>query len=1286
MSAVWMQRDENAKELLPTEQIRMLELWTDGPSQPGLSKTSPPDRSCILRFFRRAVARQSRKFQPQAATFLERAEGTTGQASADETATQPGYSPTSVHNSSHDSGDKLHLSFASIQPKHRPSFYSTSQTVLTERTNRASSKSKVDSTEVADLPQLVGSFCGKRAINLIDCGASGNFVNLEFVRRHGIPMATRHRRRTITLADGSQQSSRLFVKDAQLQLGAHRERMDFTVMNLKNHDFDVVLGMPWLTRANPRIDWAQRVMTIASTTKSQPILLQLMKHKELKHAIRNHLLDVVMVLRYQNGAGSVITDGAGEAEKIATETQRVLSEYPDVFPPDLPKRVPPDREVDHRIELVPGSTPPCRPTYRMSPAELDELKRQLDDLISKGLIRPSKSAYGAPVLLTKKKDGCWRFCVDYRALNAITIKNKYPLPRIDELFDRLQGAKYFSKIDLRSGYWQIKVWPDDVPKTAFRTRYGSFEWLVLPMGLTNAPATFMHLMNQIFRAFLDEFVIVFLDDVLIYSRTLADHRRHVRQVLDVLRQHQLYGKESKCEFFRDHVEFLGHRVDREGMHMMEDKVRAIRDWPTPTSVEDIRSFLGMVGYYRKFIKGFSHIAAPLTELLKKGVRFSWTAKLERSFRELIQATTTAPTLILPDPTKPYVITADACGFGIGACLMQDHGKGLQPIAYLSKKLSEAELRYENHERELLALYRTLKEWRHYLYGSQFTLKTDHRNLIWLLTQKHLSARQMHWLQYFQDFGGVIPIEHVAGRLNGVADGLSRRPDHRSEAVSVLQLTRCITESLLTQIKEATLQDPATKDILQHPQSHPRFAVREGIIYWKDHRVYVPSSRSLRAKILYECHDAPLSGHLGTAKTIHAVTRNFFWPDMQRSIVQYVRSCESCQRNKPSQARPAGLLQPLPVPDAPWTDLSMDLITSLPKSKAGNDAIVVFVCRFTKQIHAIATHTTSTASDLARILLREVVRHHGLPKSIVSDRDPRFIAHFWKDLWALLQTKLNMSTSYHPQTDGQTERANRTLEDMLRAYVSAQQDDWDELLPLVEMAYNDSVQASTGFSPYYLNTGRNLSTSLTQAMEHVDELLTPATAELVRRWDEALIKARENIRKAQQRQQRYADEHRRELRLEPGAKVLLSTENLRAHMVGAPKFLPRFIGPYTIKRVVSPTAYELLLPPTMHIHPVFHIHLLKPYLDGEATMPERVPIHPRPTPEVQQEGEEPEWEVESVLNERLRGRQLQYLVKWKGYPLEEASWEPASHLANSQKAVRDFEARLQQRGPRRSTRN
>jgi hypothetical protein len=1132
---------------------------------------------------------------------------------------------------------------------------------------------------------LAGSFCTRSATFLIDCGASGNFVSLEFLKRHRIPFGVAHRSRTVKLADGSSRSSRLRVFDAILNIGPYSERSHFTVMPLHGHDFDVILGMPWLQSVNPSIDWQAHTITIPADAHRPATTLQLIKHKQLKREIRRGNLDAIYVLRRalepddDPAEEPANSPGSLDQEKAKTETRRIVDEYRDVFAEELKK--PPERSVDHRINLIPGSTPPCRPTYRMSPLENDEVKRQLETLLASGVIRTSGSAFGAPVLLTKKKDGTWRFCIDFRALNAITIKDKYPLPRIDELFDRLQGAKYFSKLDLRSGYWQIRVHADDVHKTAFRTRYGSYEWLVLPMGLTNAPATFMHLMNDVFRPYLDQFVVVFLDDILIYSRTLAEHRRHVRLVLDTLRQHQLYAKESKCEFFQDHVEFLGHRIDREGVHMMDEKVKAIRQWPPPKSVDEVRSFLGLAGYYRKFIRNFSLLAAPMTDLLKKEVPFQWGDHQQQAFDGLVRAVTTAPTLVLPDPKRPYVITADACGYGIGASLMQDQGRGLQPIAFLSKKLSNAELKYENHERELLALFRTLKEWRHYLYGSDFVLKTDHRNLVWLLTQKHLSARQMHWLQYFQDFGGVIPIEHVAGKLNGVADGLSRRPDHKPAntdteplQLNVSHAVECHTDALHADLRAALGEDPATLDILRHPQHFPKFSVRAGLIFWKGNRLYVPADDRLRARILHECHDTPSSGHLGTAKTIHTVTQHYFWPGMQPDITDYVRSCESCQRSKPSHQLPAGLLQSLPIPDAPWRDVSLDLITSLPRTKAGHDAIVVFVCRLTKQLHCIATVTSVSAAQLAEIFLREVIRHHGVPSSLLSDRDPRFTAHLWRNIWQLFQTKLLMSTSAHPQTDGQTERANRTIEDMLRAFVDAKQDDWDEYLPLVEMAYNGSVQASTGFAPYYLNTGHELPTFLTRAMEKLAESPSEAAQDMVRRWHQALTTAKQHIEAAQKRQAHYANEHRRELRFQVGTRVLLSTENLRpAHIVGAPKFMPKFIGPYAIKRVLSPTAYELELPPSFKVHPVFHIHLLKPYRDGRERFPDRL-FSPPPDPELIEGDDRDHWEVESILARRGVGRRVQYLVKWKGYSVDENTWEPLDNLQNADDAIQEFEQR------------
>ncbi len=1136
---------------------------------------------------------------------------------------------------------------------------------------------------------LDGLFSNRSARILVDSGASKKFVSLDFCRRHHLPIGPTRRASTVRLADGSERSSRLRVFDAELSLGPYRERGDFIVMPLTGHDFDVILGMPWLEAVNPAIDWRARTLTIPARGSASPTTtLQFIKQKQLKREIRCDTLDSIWVLRTtfepDDDDDSAPAEPASlDEEQSRAETAGILADYSDVFGEELQK--PPDRSFDHLIELVPGSTPPCRPTYRMSPTENDEVNRQLDALLASGVIRPSSSAFGAPVLLTKKKDGTWRFCVDFRALNAITIKDKYPLPRIDELFDRLQGARYFSKLDLLSGYWQIRVAESDIHKTAFRTRYGSYEWLVLPMGLTNAPATFMRLMNNIFRPYLDKFVVVFLDDILIYSRTLAEHRKHVRLVLDSLREHQLYAKLKKCSFFQEHVEFLGHRIDRDGVHMMEDKVRAIREWPTPKNVDDVRRFLGLAGYYRKFVKDYSILASPLSDLLKKDTPFQWSEQRDKAFQSLIDAITTAPTLVLPDPKLPYVITADACGFGIGASLMQDQGRGLQPIAFMSKKLSPAELRYENHERELLALYRTLKEWRHYLYGSQFTLKTDHRNLVWLSKQKYLSARQMHWFTYFQEFGGVIPIEHAAGRLNGVADGLSRRPDHKEAhsddtplALNVSEVVESHGEALLDDIKRALPLDPLTADILQHPQRHPKFTVRNGFIFWKRNRVYVPADDQLKAQVMHECHDVPASGHLGTAKTVRRVTQKFYWPGMQTFIIDYVRSCELCQRNKPSHQLPAGLLQPLPIPEEPWRDVSLDLITSLPRTTSGFDAIVVFVCRLSKQVHATPTHTEVTASDLARIFIREVVRLHGVPATLVSDRDARFTAHLWRAIWEAFQTKLHMSTSFHPQSDGQTEKANQTLEDMIRAYVNPVHDDWDIYLPLVEIAYNSSVQASTGYSPFYLSSGREFPTFLSRAMEKIAGSSTPAAKSMLDQWHSALENAKQHIKAAQERQARWANEYRRDLTFEVGDKVMLSTENLRSTILrGAPKLLPKFLGPFRITKVISRTAYELQLPSTYRIHPVFHIHLLKPWRDGRQVLPSRI-IEPPAEPELIEGDDRTFWEVESILGKRRLGHSVQYLVKWKGYSLEENTWEPLENLTHADEAIQEFEQRQHRR--------
>ncbi len=395
--------------------------------------------------------------------------------------------------------------------------------------------------------------------------------------------------------------------------------------------------------------------------------------------------------------------------------KQVLKNFPDVMPEklpeELPDELPPRRQIDHAIEVMPRMAPLAKAPYRMNHEELRELKVQLEELLAKGYIKLSKSPYGAPTLFVHKKDGTLRMCVDYRALNKVTVKNWYPLPRIDDLFDRLSGAKVFSRIDLRSEYYQIRIAQRDEEKTACRTRYGSYEFLVMPFGLTNAPATFCTPMNDIFREWLDDFVVVYIDDILVYSNSMEKHVEHLRKVFQRLRENKLYAKFKKCEFGVSEVDFLGHRITQQGLKMDDHKVKAILDWEPPRSVLALRSFLGLVSYYRKFIKNFAKIATPLTNLLKKSSgTYEWEEACNEAFDTLKGILVKAPVLKLPDFDKEFEMHSDAFDFGIGGVLVQDG----RPVAFESKKLSETERRWPTHEKEMWAVIHCLKTWVHRL--------------------------------------------------------------------------------------------------------------------------------------------------------------------------------------------------------------------------------------------------------------------------------------------------------------------------------------------------------------------------------------------------------------------------------------------------------------------------------------------------------------------------------------------------------------------------------------------
>lgn len=481
---------------------------------------------------------------------------------------------------------------------------------------------------------------------------------------------------------------------------------------------------------------------------------------------------------------------------LSTESQMVIDElpvvreFPKAFPDEIPD-VPPEREIEFAIDLVPGTRPVFMAPYRMSASELAKLKKQLEELLEKKFVRPSVSPWGALVLLVKKKEGSMRLYVDYRQLNKVTIKNKYPLPRTDDLMDQLVGACVFSKIDLRSGYHQIQVKSDDIQKTAFRTRYGHYEYVVMPFGVTNAPGVFMEYMNHIFWSYLDKVVVVFIDDILIYSKSEGEHVDHLRIMLQVLKERQLYVKLSKCEFWLETVSFLGHVISGEGIVVDPSKVDAVLQWEAPKSVTEIRSFLGLAGYYRRFIEGFSKLDLPLAQFTCKGKAFVWDIQCEESFTELKKRLTTTVILILRNPEEPFVVYCDASGLGLGGVLMQND----KVVTYASRQLKIHERSYPTHDLELAAVVFVLKIWRHYLYGTRFEVFSNHKSLKYLFDQKELNMRQRRWLELLEDYD--FGLNYHPGKANVVVDALSRKTLHLS-AMMVKEL------ELIEQFKDMSL--------------------------------------------------------------------------------------------------------------------------------------------------------------------------------------------------------------------------------------------------------------------------------------------------------------------------------------------------------------------------------------------------------------------------------------------------------------------------------------------------
>ena len=1212
-----------------------------------------------------------------------------------------------------------------------------------------------------------------------------------------------------------------------------------------------------------------------------------------------------------------------ENEWLEDQIARLVASYGDsLFRDELPG-VRQHGEPVTAIPIQPGTKPTVRGMGRYGKQEREELDKQVHTLLKSGLIEPSLSPYAAAALIVPKYNPDntikgWRMVIDYRMLNAVTIKYQFPMPRVGDVLDSVNGAQHFSAMDATSGFWQMRLHPDDVPKTAFRTPSGLYQWRVLPQGLSNSPAVFQRNMASFFQKVyvqvdgtkvtaLGTFIQVYMDDLLVYSKTAKEHLDHLKFVLDTLKMNGIFLNAKKCEFNKSEVRFLGHLVSRKGVRPDPAKVSVMKDWPKPEDRQEMYRFLGFANYFRQFIRDYATIASPLYPLTqcatKEDFAFQWTDLHQSCFEALKLALAHAPTLKLPDFDKPFEVIVDASNIAVGAVLLQEN----RPVAYESKKLTPTEARWTTTEREMYAAVHALKQWRCYLQHptDPFTLWTDHNpNTYFSTTHKPLSARQARWQEFLGPFH--FHWKYKKGEDN-IADALSRLTIGSEEAAQCIEATLAMlsiesfvfaaaeTRSRRKASEDATRtqptstegasasraeevphgpaelvgtqprlrpalvpsnrpekrirrvvsfdpsppatsstpptnvgdpSDPSPRGASQPPNAvvgdtatphpntgeqpipppaapsndpppvdppiapateipHPRnppshltsfqkelWSLRNHAMFqldkrerdwvqdrdglWKDSNDrYVLPTVDIRRQAMHACHDTVFSGHMGRDRTGNLIQRLFYWPRMMHDIEAYCKNCPTCQTVKANNHKPYGKLFPLPVPQGKWTDVTVDLITGLPLTAHGFNAICVFVDRMTKMVHLVPCKDTLTAPQFCELFARHIIALHGSPVRLVSDRGSIFAAQFTTAFTANVNCLQKFSTAYHPETDGQTERANRVIEDVLRSYVDLRPETWDTYLPMAEFAMNNAPNKSTGNTPFMLNYGvnprhpdvaklvqshidgiqaipahRNIARLGVMVMEHtfrevipdipaasaftsnmrkviasVSSLVTHAEnrhprvpnpsrtpetrrivhasrtlpraprvihdpqppsmfADVMRRGIEH---TQMRIDEARTRMVHTTDAHRdSQPEFKVGDNVMLSTKNIKLQLPVPNKLLPRFVGPFTIDKVVGERAFRLTLPPTMRIHNVFHVNLLRRF------HPRDFGEQPHPPPLVINGDDE--YEVEALLGKRdkvisthrtrhthRRRTQVQFLVKWAGYGHEHNQWIPEVEL-------------------------
>ena len=801
-----------------------------------------------------------------------------------------------------------------------------------------------------------------------------------------------------------------------------------------------------------------------------------------------HKQDVLHEIAEQCGVGLTVEE--------KSQLFHLLLAYADVFA-DAEDGLGRTGVVKHSI--VTGDNPPIKqPCRRVPPTKREHVRQLVQDMLKKDVVQPSSSPWASPIVVVQKKDGSYRFCVDYRKINTITRKDAYPLPRIDDTIEALSGSQWFSTLDLLWGYWQVEMSEEDRAKTAFSTHEGLYEFKVMPFGLCNAPATFQRLMDLVLSGIQWSSCLVYIDDIVVVGKTVQNHLDNLQLVLDRIKRAGLRLKPSKCHLFQKEILYLGHRITRDGVATDPGKIDAVRKWAVPRTVQEVQTFLGLVGYYRKFVNNFAATAKPLYRLTERGREFNWTTECEAAFLELKSRLVSAPILAFPDFTKMFILDTDASQSGVGAVLSQLHDGQERVVAYASRVLSKAERQYSVTRKELLAVVTFAKHFRHYLLGRHFVVRTDHSSLQWLYNFKEPEGQTARWLESLQEFD--FEVIHRSGRNHTNADALSRCDttgedevkSHNVDAVTVskdpvhfgnmheLQEKDEAIGPVLRAMHSGTRVRPAdiqgrSRECCQLAEQWDQLKIVDGILHRRHEdangrsHLQVVAPKVSRSDIMHHLHDGIAGGHLGEAKTLSRLRERFYWPGHASDVRMWCKTCSHCAaRKNPTHTRRAPLQSMLA--GYPMQIVAVDIVGPFPSGESGNTYVLVASDYFSRWVEAYGI-PNQEAVTVATKLVDELFCRFSIPEQIHSDQGRQFESNLVQEICKLLHVNKTRTTPYHPQSDGLVERFNRTLISMLATTVHELSVEWDKCLKKVCMAYNTSVHPSTGFTPFFLMFGR-----------------------------------------------------------------------------------------------------------------------------------------------------------------------------------------------------------------------